>query len=341
MDFINVIGTFYDNSMEHVVALTKHIKDLRLDKTQEEINEDIYNKLENSSENKGSKGFFNSFESLQELIIDPKIGDWAVVQNGNKQVICTCEEQGIWTLTENEYKQEINLENYAKKSEFKTINNQSILGEGNIDISAEGVLLATPEKDGLMSKESYQTLQEIRSIIIPQIEENIENLQNFINDDTNVQDIIKKYYWIKEFIENLESSEDEELSYNIITQLSLIQDSISQEIVRAQREEQDIKNSLSPIQDSISQEIVRAQREEQKIKNRLNNLESNSTSNLLIQSLLQRIQTLETNSIKHKFITQQQYDSLDSYEKNTIYFITDSQNSFYSVFGENFPIILK
>jgi hypothetical protein len=33
MDFINVIGTFYDNSMEHVVALTKHIKDLRLDKT--------------------------------------------------------------------------------------------------------------------------------------------------------------------------------------------------------------------------------------------------------------------------------------------------------------------
>lgn len=315
MDFINVIGTFYDNSMEHVVALTKHIKDLRLDKTQEKINEDIYNKLENSSENKGSKGFFNSFESLQELIIDPKIGDWAVVQNGNKQVICTCEEQGIWTLTENEYKQEINLENYAKKSEFKTINNQSILGEGNIDISAEGVLLATPEKDGLMSKESYQTLQEIRFIIIPQIEENIENLQNFINDDTNVQDIIKKYYWIKEFIENLESSEDEELLYNIITQLSLIQDSISQEIVRAQREEQNIKN-------------------------RLNNLESNSTSNLLIQSLLQRIQTLETNSIKHKFITQQQYDSLDSYEKNTIYFITDSQNSFYSVFGDTFPFIL-
>lgn len=45
MDFINIIGTFFDNSIEHVVALANQIKDLRLNKNQQDINEDIYNEI--------------------------------------------------------------------------------------------------------------------------------------------------------------------------------------------------------------------------------------------------------------------------------------------------------
>lgn len=45
MDFINIIGTFFDNSIEHVVALAHQIKDLRLNKNQQDINEDIYNEI--------------------------------------------------------------------------------------------------------------------------------------------------------------------------------------------------------------------------------------------------------------------------------------------------------
>ena len=45
MDFINIIGTFFDNSIEHVVALASQIKDLRLNKNQQDINEDIYNEF--------------------------------------------------------------------------------------------------------------------------------------------------------------------------------------------------------------------------------------------------------------------------------------------------------
>lgn len=45
MDFINIIGTFFDNSIEHVVALASQIKDLRLNKNQQDINEDIYNEI--------------------------------------------------------------------------------------------------------------------------------------------------------------------------------------------------------------------------------------------------------------------------------------------------------
>lgn len=46
MDFINIIGTLFDNSIEHVVALAHQIKDLRLNKNQQDINEDIYNNIQ-------------------------------------------------------------------------------------------------------------------------------------------------------------------------------------------------------------------------------------------------------------------------------------------------------
>lgn len=46
MDFINIIGTIIDNSIEHVVTFAHMIKDLRLNKNQQDINEELYNRLE-------------------------------------------------------------------------------------------------------------------------------------------------------------------------------------------------------------------------------------------------------------------------------------------------------
>ena len=50
MDFINIIGTFFDNSIEHVVALAHQIKDLRLNRNQQDINEDIYKEVDKLKE---------------------------------------------------------------------------------------------------------------------------------------------------------------------------------------------------------------------------------------------------------------------------------------------------
>ena len=50
MDFINIIGTLFDNSVEHIAALANQIKDLRLGKNQQDINEDIYNKIQEASQ---------------------------------------------------------------------------------------------------------------------------------------------------------------------------------------------------------------------------------------------------------------------------------------------------
>lgn len=65
MDFINIIGTLFDNSVEHVAALANQIKDLRLGKNQQDINEDIYNKIQSVS---GGGGNGEAFEELVQRV---------------------------------------------------------------------------------------------------------------------------------------------------------------------------------------------------------------------------------------------------------------------------------
>lgn len=64
MDFINIIGTFFDNSIEHVIALAHQIKDLRLNKNQQDINEDIYNEI--SSSKKINQQLTNKITFIEE-----------------------------------------------------------------------------------------------------------------------------------------------------------------------------------------------------------------------------------------------------------------------------------
>ena len=75
MDFINIIGTIIDNSIEHVVTFAHMIKDLRLNKNQQEINEDFENTLGDlSSEDIRINEILNmhgqSISNLQESVED-------------------------------------------------------------------------------------------------------------------------------------------------------------------------------------------------------------------------------------------------------------------------------
>ena len=82
MDFINIIGTFFDNSIEHVVALAHQIKDLRLNKNQQEINEDLYDQIRIAKETKDKcKGYYDNYHSLNLNVPVPQIGDWAIVKS--------------------------------------------------------------------------------------------------------------------------------------------------------------------------------------------------------------------------------------------------------------------
>ena len=77
MDFLNIIGTLFDNSVEHVAALAHQIKDLRLDKNQQNINEDIYNEIQAVKDSGGNNPeLYEEIEALsqriQELEQSPK-----------------------------------------------------------------------------------------------------------------------------------------------------------------------------------------------------------------------------------------------------------------------------
>lgn len=77
MDFLNIIGTLFDNSVEHVVALANQIKDLRLGRNQQDINEDIYNEIQAVKDSSGNnpelQGEIESLsQRIQELEQSPR-----------------------------------------------------------------------------------------------------------------------------------------------------------------------------------------------------------------------------------------------------------------------------
>lgn len=257
MDLINIIGTIFDNSIEHVVALAHQIKDLRLDKNQQDINQDLYEQIRISKETKEkSKGYYDSYQSLIQNVPDPEIGDWAIVKNSsdNKWYIYKCIVKGSWRDTGETYSQEIDLQDYTKTSDFKTINGQSILleeGSEDTDIVISGggreYSLADENTDGLLSKEDYSSLQSIKSKLNI-IEENLNNILQLLNEDEDTSDIeriINKYREISEFIESLDDSDGAQILMNMSNDISNLQETIEQMLLDIEN----IKDELGSVKD--------------------------------------------------------------------------------------------
>lgn len=304
MDFLNIIGTLFDNSVEHVVALAHQIRDLRLGKNQQDINEDIYDKIENISDK--SKGYFDSYDILVQEYPSPSVGDWAIVKNSSdkKLYIYKCNTSGIWEETDKEYEQEINLNGYTKTSDFKTINGESIIGNGNIEITTNTNIPASQANDGLLSKELYSYLVGLKNTTIPEMQEDINNILSLLDDQHGseyIENIISRYNQIQEFINSIDESED---SHIILEQLI---------------------NNINTLQSDITSERNRAIERELALSNRI--------------TLLEQQKPVSTDSVKHIFLTQSEYEELDNYEKDTLYLIIENSGS-GSRFGDSFPLIL-
>lgn len=376
MDFINIIGTIFDNSIEHVVALAHQIKDLRLGKNQQDINEDIYNQIEIAKETKDkSKGYYDSYQSLIQNVPVPEIGDWAVVRNptDGKWYVYKCIVKGYWKETDEEYSKDINLTPYVRKDGLKTIDGKSILGEGNIEVGGK-YGLADQNTDGLMSKESYVSLLDIKNETLPILQEHINNILLLFNDEEtpeNIQAIIDRYNQIAEFIESLGEADNGQILYNILNDIEDLKsdiESIEGNIENIRGELTDVKDdvarmktsidnindkigevdgnigevlaglgnriseieengeSVSTLSENLEREVNRAKREENSLSDRITQLEQNPV--------------IPSNITKHIFITQAQYNALESYERDTLYLIIESSGGETSHFGDTFPFIL-
>lgn len=406
MDFINIIGTFFDNSIEHVVALAHQIKDLRLNKNQQEINEDLYDQIRITRETKDKcKGYFDNYYSLSLNVPTPSIGDWAVVKNmdDGKWYIYKCIVEGYWKGTTEEYTSTINLGDYAKRSDLKTINGESILGEGDIEINNE---VADSGRDGLMSSESYISLLTIKNETIPQIREDINHILALFGDDDvteSIQAILDRYNQIAEFITSLGDNDNGQILYDILRDIADLKEftaTVESEYTELKVELTDVKddntlihvildqinNSINTINQNIENlgndiaaQLIAINNRIDTTNNRITALDTDtqaalqdlsiSISNYINktttkleevtdlvntetnrataaeQALAERITHVEENpgtpkdSIKHLFMTQDEYDALESYERDTLYFILEHSES-HSHFGDTFPLIL-
>lgn len=141
-----------------------------------------------------SKGYFSSQAALLEAFPNPTVGEWAIVQKGERVVVFQCLEDGIWADTNKNYDTTIDLseyvkakylEDYIKKKDaqeklvsgvnIKTINGRSILGSGDM-LVANG-----SSKDG--TKHVFVTQGEYDSM-----PEHDINTIYFVYDGTTVED---------------------------------------------------------------------------------------------------------------------------------------------------------
>ena len=273
------------------VTRTHHIFDDAKGKNQQDINEDIYNQIQLVKEGREkSKGYYDSYQSLIQNISSPEVGDWAIVKSefDNHWYIYKCAIEGYWEETDEQYTSEVNLNGYTKEGDFKTINGQSILGEGDIEYE-----IASQDNNGLLSKELYVQLITLRNETIPRMQEHIDNILTLFDDEQTpeyIQAIIDRYNQICEFIANLGDSDNGQILEQILTDIDTLQDDVSE----------------------INQKIT--------------DLEQNPV--------------VPENLAGHIFLTQEEYDALTTYEKDTLYIILEPKNSEGSSFGDAFPIIL-
>lgn len=406
MDFINIIGTFFDNSIEHVVALAHQIKDLRLNKNQQEINEDLYDQIRITRETKDKcKGYFDNYYSLSLNVPTPSIGDWAIVKNidDGKWYIYKCVVEGYWKGTTEEYTSAINLGEYTKRSDLKTINGESILGEGDIEINNE---VADSGRDGLMSSESYISLLTIKNETIPQIREDINHILALFGDDDvteSIQAILDRYNQIAEFITSLGDNDNGQILYDILRDIADLKEftaTVESEYNELKAELTDVKDDntlihviLDQINDSIdtinqniedlgndiAAQLIAINNRIDTTNNRITALDTDtqaalqdlriSISNYINRTttkleevsdlvntetnrateaesvLADRITVLEQrpgggggDSTKHIFLTQAEYDALESYEVDALYLIIERTES-NTHFGDRFPLI--
>lgn len=373
MDFINIIGTFFDNSIEHVVALAHQIKDLRLNKNQQDINDDLYDQIRITKETKDKcKGYYDNYYSLILNVPVPQIGDWAIVKNldDNKWYIYKCVVQGYWKATQEEYQSNINLVEYAKRDDIKTINGQTILGGGDLQVGHYNP--ADSQHDGLMSSENYISLLTIQNETIPQIRESIHNILNLFGDSEvteSIQAILDRYNQIAEFITSLGDNDNGQILFTILKDISDLKDFVSTteaEFTELKAELTDVKDDLAAIHtildqvnehlaaidhiitdleasnneriDVLSQDISNLRTETQ---NLISNLREETQA--AEADLSDRVTQLENNpnygsDVKHIFLTQEEYDALESYEVDAIYFIIEHIET-HSHFGDTFPLI--
>lgn len=221
------------NPVENKVVKTeldKKANQTDLDTTLQELNNKITGV--NTKLEKG-KGYFTSEEALLASLTNPEVGDWAIVNKDGKWVIASCQKAGLWTITEQEYEQAaVELNEYVKKTDLEKYATKEDL---------KVIPIVSSDNNGLMSSSMLKTLNEL-SDIYPELQENLQNIYKAIG--TNEQEVINKFNTISDFINSLNSDNQDSLLESIIN-------IITQEKTRAQESENNLQKQINSLQSTI------------------------------------------------------------------------------------------
>ena len=268
MDIINIIGTIIDNSIEHVVTYAHMIRDSRLNKNQQDINEDIYREIDYLKESENTQ--------LQEEINLLKEEDIRIHERINSL------EQAS---TENELQ------------EFRTSVENTF---GNIRNSIQE-----------QSNSFNQSISNINTNI-SDINSDITNINSELSTtDSKIDDINLKISTINSTLPDINSS------------IETIQQEIQEKEIELNNSIESLSQSTQEQNQIFNETLESIQQNTQNINNRLSYIEQGNIED----------------PIKHKLISLKDYEALESYEKNTLYLIIESEEN-YSVFGDAFPFIL-
>lgn len=175
MDFVNIIGTLYDNSINHIVALAHQIKDLRLNKNQQDINEELFETT--SQYNSKIEHLEESEQSLQESLLNIN--------------------QELNTLSEQTTQNFSNINQEIEELKTQRISEEVI---NQINQSIEEGLEEVNTRISQVEQNSSNSISEIN--------QDISNInQNISGFNVNIQDLVKQNIEINQRLDNIKNNE--------------------------------------------------------------------------------------------------------------------------------------
>ena len=172
---------------------------------------------------------------------------------------------------------------------------------------------ASVDNDGLMTKEYVLQLNSLNTEL-NDCKSSIENIQGLINDTGQIDEIIEKYNRLENLINSIFEEEDEDDPNSTLN---------------------GILSSISNLQQTVDNEISRATTKETQLDNRIDGLTSRVS--ILENRPITPVNPSEGDGIKHIFTTLEEYQALNSYQENAIYFILEPNKTW--TFGGTFPIV--
>ena len=191
----------------------------------------------------------------------------------------------------------------------------------------------------------YSTARSVSKIATDQqqLQESINNsksdiaaLQNIIsNESENVTAIVEKYNSIKQLLDNIDSESDSEALASILEQL----ESLQGDIERIDNNRTELSTAINSLSSNYNTHVTNSTQTINSLRERINTEVNTLTARIAELENRPVFGTIGTSNdgFKHVLLSATEYERIDQFEENTIYFIFNENWEF----GQKFPVMFS